>query len=115
MKPGKPTVYSPVVNSLKGMNGLQRATESFRYSLLNFEHWVSPQGHIREWVRRNALLGMFLLIPAVLVMPIIGLMLWQVDGWTTLVFSIVATLTTHPVQTLLVFIVLRIVMASMRR
>ena len=116
MRREQPPVYPQVIhNAFKEMNGLQRAVESFRYSILAFEHWISPQGHFREWLRRNALLGTFLLIPAVLVMPIVGIILWQVDGWMTLLTSIVTTLITHPIQTLFLLIILKVVIASRRR
>lgn len=115
MKKPEPLICPPMVNRLRGMNGLQRAAESFRYTILSFEHWMSPHGHLREWVRRNALIGTFLFIPAVLVMPAVGLILWQVDGWVMLLTNIVTILITHPVQTLLLLIVLKMFVASIRR
>ena len=66
---------------LAQMNGLQRVVECLRYTILCLEHWLSPAGHIREWLRRNLLLGAWLIVPALFVMPVIGLILWQLTGW----------------------------------
>ena len=53
------------------------------------------------------MLGTFLFIPAVFVMPAIILLLWQVDGLMTLLVSMVNTLFTHPLQTLVLLVVLK--------
>ena len=72
----------PVVNAqLDQMNGLQRATESFRYVLLGFEHWISPEGSIRNWLQTNCRLCVWLLIPVLFVLPAVGLILWQLAFW----------------------------------
>ena len=75
-------IGKPVVNTKIGeLNGLQRAAECFRYTILCVEHWISPEGSIRVWVRGNLLLGAWLIIPAIFVMPFVGFILWQVNGW----------------------------------
>ena len=105
-------VVRPTVDSeLHRMNGLQRATESFRYVLLRWEHWVSPTGDMREWLRRNTRLSALLLIPALFVMPIIGLILWQVSGWLNLLTSIAGRL----ILVLVAFVVITIVVALFKR
>jgi hypothetical protein len=66
---------------LPKLTGLQRATESIRYSILSLEWWLSPNGKLREWLRLNGKIGSILLIPAVLVVPLVSLILWQIHKW----------------------------------
>ena len=97
------------------MNGLQRATESLRYVLLRWEHWVSPNGDIREWLRCNTRIGAWLLIPAVCVMPAVGFVLWQITGWVAMLTSIAGRLIVLPILILVAFIVIKIVVALLKR
>ena len=111
-EPVDPPTVDPEFTS---MNGLQRATEAFRYVLLRWEHWASPTGDIREWMRHNSRLGAWLLIPAVIVMPAIGLILWQLSGWLTMLTTIAGHLIMLPILILLALFVIRIVVALLKR
>ena len=111
-EPVRPPSVDPEFTS---MNGLQRATESFCYVLLRWEHWASPTGDIREWLRHNMRLGAWLLIPALFVMPVVGLVLWQVSGWLTMLTSIAGHLIVLSILILLAFAVIRIVTAFIKR
>ena len=97
------------------MNGLQRAVESLRFGLLCWERRVSPSGDLREWLRQNTRVGAWLLIPTVLVMPIVGLMLWQLTSWLTMLTSIAGKLIVLPVLILVAVVVIRIVVAFFKR
>src|SRR4051812_4747022 len=77
---------------LPRLTGLQRATESLRYSILSVEWWLSPNGKLREWLRINGKLGSVLLIPAVLVVPLITFILWQMSKWVGWLVSIAGNL-----------------------
>ena len=59
------------------MNHLQRVVECFRYNILSFESWMSPDGKLRRWLRMNCLVFTWLIIPAVTVMPVVNFILWQ--------------------------------------
>ena len=108
------SIQPPQVDSqFHRMNGLQRATESFRYVILRWEHWVSPSGDIREWLRHNTRIGAWLLIPAIFVMPVIGLILWQLMGWLSMLTSIAAKLIVLPILILVAFVVIKIVVAAL--
>ena len=112
MKP----ICKPLVNTqLDGLNSLQRITEAFRYTILSTEHWLSPEGQIREWLRRNLLLCAWLLIPAICVMPAVGLVLWQLTGWLSMLTSIAAKLIMLPILILVAFVVIKIVVAFFKR
>ena len=105
----------PLVNAqLHRMNALQRSTESFCYVLLSIEQSIAPDGQLRNWLRQNVRVGAWLFIPAVFVMPAVGLILWQLTGWMTIITLIFGHLIVLPILILLVFGVFRIV-ASFRR
>ena len=111
MKPWQPKpVRPPVVDiDFSHMSSLQRAGETFRYNLLCWEHWASPKGNIRAWLRLNFIVFAWLIIPVVFVMPIIDLVLSQLTGWLTMLTTITGKLIVLPILFLLVLIVLRIV------
>jgi hypothetical protein len=73
----KPVTPPTVDPALPNLSGVQRSTESFRYITLKTEHWLSPNGRLREWMRHHMLLSAVLAVPAFLVLPIIGFILWQ--------------------------------------
>ena len=77
--------------------------------LLRWEHWASPTGDIREWLRHNTRVGAWLLMPA------IGLILWQVDGWLSMLMTIFGHLIVLPVLILMTFVVIKIVTALIKR
>ena len=75
-------ICKPVVNTqLNQMNGLQRAAESFCYTILSIEYWISPDGAIRSWLRMNSRLCVWMIIPGVVVIPVVSLILWQLAFW----------------------------------
>ena len=111
----KPVSPPAVDNEFHRLDGLQRATESLRYVVLRWEHWVSPGGDIREWLRQNTRIGVLLLIPSICVMPVIGLILWQLNGWMSMLTSIVGGLIVLPILILLALFVVRIVVALFKR
>lgn len=105
-------IRKPVVNTqLDDLNALQRTTESFRYTALSIEHWISPEGNVREWFRRNLLLCAWLIVPAIFVMPVVGFILCQVNGWLSMLTGIGGKL----VLLLLAFVAIRIVTAFIKR
>jgi hypothetical protein len=107
----KPVIPPQADPEFPDMNGLQRAAESIRYCLLRWEHWASPSGDLREWLRHNFRIGVWLLIPAILVMPAIGLVLWQLTGWLSMLTTIAGKLIVLPILFLLAFFVFKMVAA----
>ena len=76
-QPLQPPAIDP---HLEELNAVVRSTECLRHFVLSIEFWISPGGQLRQWVRLNVCVAAFLLIPAVVLMPIIGLVLHEVDG-----------------------------------
>ena len=70
------------------LNHLERTAECFRHTVLSFESWISPEGNIRAWLRINCLVFAWLVIPAVLILPVVKFILWQIT--TKLVLFLLA-------------------------
>jgi hypothetical protein len=82
---------------LAKLNDLQRSAEVFRYWILSFEHWLSPQGALREWLRLNVVIGITLVIPALLIVPVGTYLLSEFVTWTALMIQIVKNLAIFPI------------------
>ena len=111
----KPVRKPTVDQRFEKLDALSQSAECIRYTVLSVEHWISPDGHIREWLRRNLLLGAWLIIPAVFVMPTVGFILWQVNEWLSMLTGIFGKLILLPLLVLLTSIVIRIVTAFLKR
>jgi hypothetical protein len=73
---------------LEDLDGVQRAGEVLRYSILSFEWWLSPKGTLREWLRLNTRGFAWLLIPAILILPIVGYYLGELYWWLLILIAI---------------------------
>ena len=98
-----PTPIDPpkVDPEFPAMCGLQRSAESVRYSILSLEYWLSASGKLRIWVKNNMLLASLLAVPVLIVMPLIGLMLWQLVSWIGMLVSISGSLILFPILALI--------------
>jgi len=110
----KPITPPQVDADLQNLDGLTRSAESFRYSILSIEFWMSPNGKVREWLRHNTHLAAWLFIPAVLVVPIITFLLWHLVKWVTTLTSIAGHLIILPILGLLLMVVLVLVVAVVK-
>jgi hypothetical protein len=80
----------PEINpALETLTALPRSAECLRHFVLSIEFWISPGGRLRQWIALNVRLAAFLLIRAILLMPVISLVLHEVDGWLSVLLSIV--------------------------
>jgi len=70
------------------MDSITRATESWRYSILSLEFWLSPSGFIREWIRQVVRFALFLGAPVLLVVPLVTFLLASLLKWTVLITTI---------------------------
>lgn len=98
-KPIKPPKVNPNTGHL---SGVQRSAEVIRHSLLSFEWWISPNGALREWFKINSKITSFLIIPAVIVMPLVTLILWQIAQWIGFMVSICGNLILLPLAGLVI-------------
>jgi len=86
---------------LPDLNGVERSAEVFRYTTLSTEHWLSPKGYLREWLRFNAKAFVFLLIPSILVVPLITFTLGQFLTWAALIAATTASVILFPLSALI--------------
>ena len=112
----KPKPISPprVDPELQHLDGLTRSAESIKFSILSIEFWISPNGRVREWLRHNTHLAAYLFIPAILVVPLITFLLWQLVKWVTMLTSIAGHLIILPILALVAAVVILVVVSIAR-
>jgi hypothetical protein len=81
---------------LEDMTAIERSAETLRYSLLRAEFFISPQGHLREWLRLNLFIALILGSTSVLIVPIVTFVLTEFTTWTSLLVKIVKNLLLIP-------------------
>jgi len=99
---------------LEDLDAATRSCEIVRYSILSAEFWLSPQGTLREWFKLNGKISAVLIIPAVVVMPLVSLILWQVAKWLGWLVGIAGHLIMFPLVALAGIVVSLIVVAILR-
>jgi len=99
----KPTPIDPptVDPEFAEMCGLQRSAESLKFGILTFEYWVSASGKLRIWIKNNMLLASLLAVPVLIVMPLLGLLLWQLVSWIGMLVSLAGNLILFPILALI--------------
>jgi len=110
-KPVDPPHVDP---DLLQLDGLTRSAESFRYSIMSIEWWVSSNGRLREWLRHNTHAAAWLAIPAVLVLPLIVLILFQLAKGVGILTSIAGHLIILPVLALIAAVVILVVVSIVK-
>jgi hypothetical protein len=100
--------------NLEKLDGLTRSAESFRYSILSIEWWISPNGRLREWLRHNTRLACWLIVPAVMVVPVVTFLLWQLLKWVRMLTSIAGGLIILPVLGLVAAVVIAMVVSLVK-
>ena len=76
-----PTAPPRVDPEFPALHGVPRSAEALRYAALRLEHFVSPEGTLREWYRFIAYGSLALLVPCLLLIPPLT---WIFAGFTTL-------------------------------
>ena len=97
----KPLPAPVVDNELPHLNGIERAAEVIRFILTTLEHWLSPSGQLREFVKMNARLSIAIAVPVVLVAPLVTLALEQLKSWIALLNSTMSSFILFPLSVLL--------------
>jgi hypothetical protein len=105
----------PTVDSeLTSLSAIERSAEVTRYSILSLEWWLSPKGTLREWLRLHSKLGCFLLIPALLILPLGGFICLQIAGCIGSLVSIATNLILFPLAVLIALVVTMFVVSVIR-
>lgn len=104
---------------LASLPALSRVTEALRYSILDFERAISPNGGLRAWAQLNLLAALVLAIPTLLVVPVITLLLSGFATWSEFLKLIFVNLLLTAVALFLLLLVLvligRVIEAELRR
>ena len=94
----QPVAVAPpkVDPQIEALGSIERAGETLRYSILRAEHWLSPRGMLREYLRLNLKLALLLGIPAVVLTPVITLLLTSAVTWSGKLVEIARNLVLIP-------------------
>lgn len=77
-----------VTRQITHLHPIERSAEVLRYSILRAEWWISPTGRLRQWLRLNLLVSLYLSIPALLIVPVVTYFLNSFVTWTILLVQI---------------------------
>ena len=99
---------------LDDLDPATRSCEVIRFSLLSLEWWLSPNGKLREWLKLNGRIASVLVIPAVLVMPLVTLIIYQAAKWMGWLVSIAGHMILFPLVALAGIVVALVVVAILR-
>jgi hypothetical protein len=117
----RPTPPNPprIDPDLTSLSALPRVTEALRYSILDLERAISPNGGLRAWAQLNVLVALVLAIPAFLVVPVVTLLLSGFATWSEFLKQIFVNLLVAAVAIFLAVLVLvlagRVIEAELRR
>jgi hypothetical protein len=67
----------------------RRSVASIGYCARTFEHWLSPQGWLRQWLRINVLAVVLIGTSVLLLGPVITALLVSIFDWTNISVNIV--------------------------
>ena len=81
---------------------IERSSEVLRHAVLSLEYWLSPDGGLREWLRFNLRIAAILAVPALLVVPLITVVLRQINAWVALVIESTSNFILFPLSALLI-------------
>ena len=95
----QPVLPPQVDPGLPHLSALERSAEVLRYTAQCTEHWLSPQGVLREWFRRNVRLALAVVIPLLVLAPVVTLMFDKLQGWSASALQIATNLAQMPAVT----------------
>lgn len=78
--------------NLEEFSPIPRSAECLRHFILSTEYWLSPRGRLRWWFKINLCLWAWLLIPAIFLMPVVSVILHELDASLSVLVSIVLKL-----------------------
>lgn len=75
---------------------LRRSAAVFTHTVLRTEYWLSPNGLLREWLRRWLLLAVLTCVPVFLFSPLIALLLEHLTVWSASLLTLCTNLAAIP-------------------
>jgi len=100
---------------LEELPALERTAESWRYSWQLLEFTLSPQGKLRQWIKVNFLLFLWLMIPLALFLPLSTIALGQFSNLTGFVKICSYNLLEAVLPLLLLSALISLIIAFLRR
>ena len=97
----KELIEPEVDPDLHRLTGVERSAEVIRYCLVSLEHWLASSGWLREWIRLNLRIALFVAAPSLLVIPLITLALGQLNSWSTIIAQASTNMLYFPLTALL--------------
>lgn len=92
----------PVVDeTLPELTGIERSAEVARFTMAKLEHWLSPLGNLREFLRMNLRLAICIAVPVVLVSPFITLALERLKTWVAMLSETMSSFLLFPLSVIL--------------
>lgn len=88
----KPVPKPSIPADLEKLSWPERSAEVVCHAILSAERWVSGGGWLREWIRLNLWVGIFLLVATLVVVPLVTALLQGVRDWTSLLGGTVANI-----------------------
>ena len=97
----EPLPRPQVDHELPRLSGIERAAEVLRFMLHRLEYWLSPLGHLREFIKLNLRLAIALAIPVLMVAPFITMALDQFKAWIVLLTQTMSSFVLFPLSVVL--------------
>lgn len=95
-------VQSPVVDKdFPNLSGVERAAEVMRFMLIKLEHWLSPKGTLRQFIKINLRFAVILAVPILLVAPLITMALVMFKSWIVLLTQTFSSFILFPLSVIL--------------
>ncbi len=92
----------PVVDhELHRLSGIERAAEVLRFMLHRLEYWLSPLGHLREFLKLNLRFAIAIAIPVLMVAPLVTMALDQFKAWIALLTQTMSSFVLFPLSVVL--------------
>jgi hypothetical protein len=85
-----------VTRELATLPPLLRTAEVLRFSILRFEHWLSPTGRLRGFIRIVLLISCCLGAVGLCLAPFISSLLTQITGWSAMAVAFVDNIAKLP-------------------
>ena len=99
-QPEKLSVPS-VDHELPSLSGIERSAEVLRFMMHKLEYWLSPLGHLREFIKLNIGVTLAIAIPVLMVAPLITMALDQFKAWIVLLTQTMSSFVLFPLSVVL--------------
>lgn len=90
-----------VDQDLHRLSSIERVAEVLRFMLHRLEYWISPLGHLREFIKLNFRLAIAIALPVLMVAPLVTMALDQMKAWINLLTQTLSSFVLFPLSVVL--------------